>query len=449
MDLRHAHHLPFLDASGQAIDIGLALRFDAPHSYTGEDVLELQGHGGPVVLDLVLQRVLSLGARMAKPGEFSERAFLNNKLDLAQAEAVADLIDSSSAAAALAAVRSLNGSFSNSVDAIQKELIALRVWLEAALDFSEDEIDFFSEPELASRAEALVKRFDDLKAKAEQGQRLRDGYSVVIAGLTNVGKSSLLNALSGTDSAIVTDIEGTTRDVLREHLNLDGVPFEFIDTAGLRETTDTVEREGIERAHRAIDSANHVLVLADASDPALPELQLSSTVGFTLLLNKMDLLGQVADGSDKSETNNKDNAVNTQSSINVGHEHRQGQGSQTLKSKMIERCQTQFGRQPDSVLYASVKHGDGLAGLRQHLLQLVGHNSQVSGAFSARRRHLLALSEARMACDAALSRLRENSMPELAAEELRLAQHALDSVKGRFDSEDLLGEIFSSFCIGK
>ncbi len=416
---RFAHHTAFVDANGAAIDVGVALLFKAPHSYTGDDVLELQGHGGPVVLDMLLQRVIALGARMARPGEFSERAFLNNKLDLAQAEAVADLIDSGSQAAAMAAVRSLSGSFSASVTDIQQELTALRVWLEAALDFSEDDIDFFAEPVLAERTNKLVKRFDTLMAKAEQGQRLRDGYTVVIAGVTNVGKSSLLNVLSGADSAIVTDIEGTTRDVLRENINIEGVPFEFIDTAGLRETSDTVEQEGIERARRAIDSADHILIVADANNTVFPDVNIKEGVGVTLLLNKTDLL--------TADTLQFD----------------------SLRRQAASDCISALHCHPDSVLLTAIKHGNGVNELKRHLLKLVGHNAQVDGAFSARRRHLLALAQAREACDAALLRLKDNTMPELAAEELRLAQQHLDAVTGRFDSEDLLGEIFSSFCIGK
>ncbi|MFT5897053.1 MAG: tRNA modification GTPase, partial [bacterium] len=275
---RKAAFLQFVDKSNTTIDEGIALLFEAPHSFTGEHVLELQGHGGSVVLDLIMRRVLELGARPANPGEFSERAFLNDKLDLAQAEAISDLIDSSSVAAAQAAVRSMSGEFSLRVAKIQEELISIRVWLEAALDFSEEEIDFLAEPALRLRAAQLLTDFDDLLTKAEQGQRLRDGLTIVIAGVTNAGKSSLLNSLAGSETAIVTDIEGTTRDVLREQISIDGVPLHIVDTAGLRTTDDVVEQEGIRRAREQIKSADHVLVLIDAKDPVMPSLDIDDAI---------------------------------------------------------------------------------------------------------------------------------------------------------------------------
>ncbi|MEE9334766.1 MAG: tRNA uridine-5-carboxymethylaminomethyl(34) synthesis GTPase MnmE, partial [Granulosicoccaceae bacterium] len=275
---RHAHYLNFKNEQGDTLDIGIALLFSAPHSYTGEHVLELQGHGGPVVMDQLLERVLQCGARAARPGEFTERAFLNDKIDLAQAEAVADLINANTAAASQAAVRSMSGALSLAVNDALEELIALRVWLEAALDFSEEEIDFLAEPQVKQRAAALEQLFSHLIANAQQGQRLRDGLTIVIAGVTNVGKSSLLNALSGVDSAIVTDIAGTTRDVLHEHINLDGMPLHIIDTAGLRETDDVVEQHGIERAQQAATSADHILLLLDAANPQLPDIDLPESV---------------------------------------------------------------------------------------------------------------------------------------------------------------------------
>ena len=423
---RNAHYLPFHDAEQQALDVGIAMLFKAPHSYTGEDVLELQGHGGSVILDMVLSRVLECGARLARPGEFTERAFLNDKLDLAQAEAVSDLIESSSVSAAQAAVRSMSGEFSNSIAAVQTELTALRAWLEAALDFSEEEIDFLADPQLAIRAESIVEQFDLLLQRAQQGQRLRDGLNVVIAGVTNVGKSSLLNALSGEDSAIVTNVEGTTRDVLHEHITLDGVPLHIIDTAGLRDTSDAVEQEGINRARKAIESADHVLVLVDAERLQLPELALPESLTATLVVNKIDLAGDNAhiDSIGVDKTND---LISRASSV-------------TARFKNLNTSE---------IIAVSVKTGDGLVLLKQRLLEIVGHNAQLEGAFIARRRHLDALEQARVATLAALERLREASMPELAAEELRQAQLALDSVTGRFDSEDLLGEIFGSFCIGK
>lgn len=402
---REACYLPFVADDGSAIDRGIALFFAAPHSFTGEDVLELQGHGGAVVLDMVLQRALQLGARVARPGEFSERAFHNDKLDLAQAEAISDLIDSSSVAAAKAAVRSMSGEFSAHVGRIQEELIALRVWLEAALDFSEEDIDFMAEPTLQLRTVNLISDFDQLLARAEQGQRLRDGLTIVIAGVTNAGKSSLLNALAGVDTAIVTDVEGTTRDVLREEITIDGVPLHVVDTAGLRTTDDQVELEGIRRARVQMDNADHVLLIIDATRPALPEIDWPESARRTVIINKSD---QVSDTTLK-----------------------------TLKQ--------QFG----ASLCISARRGDGLDDLKSHLLSLAGHDSAVESVYSARRRHLDALYHARDATGAALYRLREASMPELAAEELRIAQQSLDLITGRFDSEDLLGRIFSDFCIGK
>ena len=402
---RHALYLPFLDEQSDVIDEGVALYFVAPHSFTGEDVLELQGHGGAVVLQLLLARVMALGARAARPGEFSERAFHNNKLDLAQAEAISDLMDSSSAAAARAAVRSMRGEFSYDIQRINDELIALRVWLEAALDFSEEDIDFLAEPQLLNRAAELINAFDLLLARAEQGQRLRDGLNVVIAGATNAGKSSLLNRLSGEDTAIVTDIAGTTRDVLRTDISIDGVPLHIVDTAGVRDTDDVVEKAGIERAKKAVEEADHVLVLLDATSPVMPQLPAVDNDRVSVVLNKSDLL----DG-------------------------------QSLES---------VGSAFNAVLAVSALTGQGFTDLREHLLLLAGHNQHIDGVYSARRRHVNAIEQARTATQAALLRLQENSLPELAAEELRLAQQSLEIITGRFDSEDLLGEIFSSFCIGK
>jgi len=424
---RHAYYLPFLNNDQRALDVGIALLFTAPHSYTGEDVLELQGHGGAVILDMVLSRVLECGARMARPGEFTERAFLNDKLDLAQAEAVSDLIDSSSESAAQAAVRSMSGDFSRSISAVQTELTALRAWLEAALDFSEEEIDFLADPQLTNRAESIVSQFELLLQRAQQGQRLRDGLTIVIAGVTNAGKSSLLNALSGEDSAIVTDIEGTTRDVLHEHITLDGVPLHIIDTAGLRETQDKVEQEGINRARRAIESADHVLGIADAERLTMPKLDLPDNLSATIVLNKIDLLAQ-------------DATVEPVLSDIVKHKLLTALPSIPMHANSAHEL---------PIVPVSVKTGQGMDSLKKHLLSLVGHDAKLEGAFIARRRHLDALGNAKTACMAALARLQTADMPELAAEELRQAQLALDSVTGRFDSEDLLGEIFGSFCIGK
>ena len=405
LSARHAHHLPFLDAQGEVLDVGIAIRFVAPQSFTGEDVLELQGHGGPVVLDLLLARVIELGARAARPGEFSERAFHNNKLDLSQAEAISDLISSSSAAAARAAVRSMRGEFSQAIEQINEELVAIRVWLEAALDFSEEEIDFLADSQLQHRATVLIDQFDVLLSRAEQGQRLRDGMNVVIAGTTNAGKSSLLNCLSGDDTAIVTDIAGTTRDVLRADITIEGVPLHIVDTAGLRDTGDVVEKLGIERARKAMDEADHVIVLLDATSPLMPELPVLDEGRVSVVLNKCDLV---------------------------------------VSSQM--RALTE---QYNAVLNISAMTGQGIPELKSHLLSLSGHDQNVEGVYIARRRHVEAIELARTATHAALMRLNDNVMPELAAEELRRAQQSLQLITGRFDSEDLLGEIFSSFCIGK
>ena len=402
---RHAHYLPFLDDQADVIDEGIALYFTAPHSFTGEDVLELQGHGGAVVLQLLLARVISLGARVAKPGEFSERAFHNDKLDLAQAEAISDLIDSSSAASARAAVRSMCGEFSSHIQRINDELIALRVWLEAALDFSEEDIDFLAEPQLQSRAVSLIAEFDLLMARAEQGQRLRDGLNIVIAGSTNAGKSSLLNCLSGDDTAIVTDVAGTTRDVLRTDITIEGVPVHIVDTAGVRDTDDFVERLGIERARQAVIEADHVLVLLDATSPVMPQLPSIDPHRVSVIVNKTDL----------------------------------------LDSESVRAVSSDF----DAVLAVSALTGEGVKDLQEHLLSLAGYDQHLEGAYSARQRHVVAIEQARDATQGALHRLKENTLPELAAEELRIAQQSLQLITGRFDSEDLLGEIFSSFCIGK
>ncbi len=400
---RHAHYLNFKSEQGGTIDIGIALLFSAPHSYTGEHILELQGHGGPVVMDQLLERVLQCGARAARPGEFTERAFLNDKMDLAQAEAVADLIDANTAAASQAAVRSMSGALSLAVNDALEELIALRVWLEAALDFSEEEIDFLAEPQVKQRAAALEQLFTNLIANAQQGQRLRDGLTIVIAGVTNVGKSSLLNALSGADSAIVTDIAGTTRDVLHEHINIEGMPLHIIDTAGLRDTDDVVELQGIERAQLAATSADHILLLLDAANPQMPNIKLPDAVPITVILNKTDLQNQ---------------------------------------ADLPASC-------PPVDLKLSVKTGEGLEELKQHLLKVAGRDNAIEGVFLARRRHLQALNVAQDACANALKRLQENQMPELAAEELKLAQQALNEITGQFDADDLLGRIFADFCVGK
>lgn len=398
---RTARYGAFLDGQGETLDVGIAIVFEAPHSFTGEHVLELQGHGGPVVMDRLLQRVCSLGARPARPGEFSERAFLNDKLDLAQAEAIADLIDASTEGAARAAVRAMRGEFSQDVDRIVEQLLALRVWLEAALDFSEEEIDFLSDASLIQRADDLLAAFDRVLQRASQGQKLRDGLHVAIAGLPNVGKSSLMNALVRADAAIVTDVPGTTRDVLREDIEIDNVPIRLVDTAGLRDTDDRVERIGIDRAHAAITEADLILLVADASAPEWPDVILPDTTACLRIHNKVDLASTV----------NSDDSVDLQ---------------------------------------VSALTGQGMDRLREYLVSASGSDASVEGVYLARRRHLSALQQARQASAAAVQRLRTGGdLPELAAEELREAQRALEAITGRFDADDLLGEIFGSFCIGK
>lgn len=392
---------------GSIIDEGIALYFPAPHSFTGEDVLELHGHGGPVVMDLLLARVLGLGARPARPGEFSERAFLNDKLDLTQAEAIADLITSTTAEAARAAVRSLEGEFSRHINILIEALIELRIYIEAAIDFPEEEIDFLADGSIAERLHALQEQLNALQRVAGQGRLLRDGMTVVIAGRPNAGKSSLLNYLAGREAAIVTDIPGTTRDVLREQIAIDGMPLHVIDTAGLRDSLDPVEQEGIRRAWMEIETADRILLLVDdrqgftAEDQALRE-RLPAQTGVTVIYNKIDLTDQ----------------------------------EPVLKS-------ADWGH----TLWLSAKTGSGLELLREHLKACMGYHSS-EGILMARRRHLEALERTAAALAAADEQLVDGA-GELAAEELRYAQNALGEITGEFTSDDLLGRIFSSFCIGK
>ena len=412
--LRYAEYLPFLDEQGQVLDQGIALLFKGPNSFTGEDVLELQGHGGPVVLDMLLRRILLLpGIRTARPGEFSERAFLNDKLDLAQAEAIADLIEATSEQAARSALHSLQGDFSRRINELVEALIRLRIYVEAAIDFPEEEIDFLSDGKVAGDLYAVIERLAQVQQEARQGALLREGMKVVIAGRPNAGKSSLLNALAGRESAIVTEIAGTTRDVLREHIHIDGMPLHIIDTAGLRHTEDAVEKIGIERAWAEIAQADRVLFLVDgtttqATDPRQiwPEFveRLPAHIGMTLVRNKADLTGEPLATSEE-----------------LGH----------------------------PVYRISAKTGLGLDALRQHLKACMGYQGNVEGGFMARRRHLEAINHADEHLQLAREQLEVYAAGELVAEELRLAQEFLSEITGQFTSDDLLGRIFSSFCIGK
>lgn len=406
---RQADYRIFRDAHGAPIDQGIALFFPTPQSFTGEDVLELHGHGGPVVLDILMQRLSKLGARLARPGEFSERAFLNGKLDLAQAEAVADLIESGSAAAARSALRSLQGEFSRRVHDIVENLITLRTQIEAAIDFPEEEIDFLADDRLVRDLDALTRSVTTLLDSARQGCLLHDGMTVVLAGRPNVGKSSLLNLLAHQDSAIVSEHPGTTRDLLRERIDIDGMPLHVIDTAGLRDGPDEIESEGIRRAKQAMAGADRVLLIVDDTHPSAAadaELlaHLPTGPARTVVRNKIDLTGR-APGA----------------------------------------CQMTDG----TVIALSAKTGAGLDALRVHLKECMGFQNAGEGTFMARRRHLDAIQRAQAHLEVGREQLTLARAGELAAEELRQAQNALNEITGKFTSEDLLGRIFSSFCIGK
>ncbi len=408
---RYARHVRFLGADGAALDQGLALYFPAPHSYTGEAVLELHGHGGPMLSEALVARVVELGARRALPGEFTQRAYLNDKLDLAQAEAVADLIEAGSAAAARAALRSLQGEFSVLVRSLDEAISQLRAHIEATIDFPTDEIDYLAERTVAARLAAVRSQCAALQASAAQGRLLTEGLTVVIAGAPNAGKSTLLNRLSGQEAAIVSEIPGTTRDLLRERIQIEGVPVLLLDTAGLRDSTDSIETEGVRRARAAMAQADRVLFLVDAAlDPqassfAAERARLPGHVPVTLVYNKTDLLKAGGHGAPSIE------------------------GVTTLS--------------------LSARTGTGLEELRSHLLETAGYRPQNSGIVSARRRHLEALEATAAHLALAEAQAREAGAAELVAEELRNAQRALGEITGAGTADELLGRIFASFCIGK
>ena len=407
---RQATFTTFRDSDRQPVDAGLALYFPAPNSYTGEEVLELHGHGGPVVVEALVARVVELGARRARPGEFTQRAFLNDKLDLAQAEAVADLIDAGSREAARAAMRSLHGEFSAMVQVLTEAVIDLRVHVEAAIDFPEEEIDFLADPAIAGKLADIRQHFDAVETSARQGRLLREGMTVVLAGPPNAGKSSLLNRLAGYDAAIVTPVPGTTRDILRERIHIDGMPLHILDTAGLRQAADLIEEEGIRRAQAEMARADRVLFVIDvATDPTAQTFReqratLPRGVPLTLVYNKCDL---------------------------------------AEKDPLAESASL-----PPRIAVSALT-GAGLDDLRGHLKACMGYRTLETGSVSARARHLEALAEARQAVEAAAKVLTEKRAGELVAQELRTAQQALNGINGEFTTEDLLGRIFGSFCIGK
>ncbi|MEX0619642.1 MAG: tRNA uridine-5-carboxymethylaminomethyl(34) synthesis GTPase MnmE [Pseudohongiellaceae bacterium] len=431
---RHAHLADFRGAGAEVMDTGIALFFDAPHSFTGEDVLELQGHGGVFLLQGLLSEVQRHGARLARPGEFSERSFLNNKIDLAQAEAIADIIDATTEQAARSAMRTLQGAFSQLVSDLVAQVTRLRVYIEAAIDFSDEEVDFLSEGKTLEKLETLLRTMDDVFSRARQGTLLNDGMTVVIVGQPNAGKSSLLNQLSGTEAAIVTDVPGTTRDLLAQQINIDGMPVHVIDTAGLRHSEDRIEREGVRRARDAMVTADRLLVVVDSTcvpdDPPslyshllelMPELvnehpmqghpqrQLEK---LTLILNKCDLVG------------------------------RQAQVGEIELGAVGQPTRINF-------LRLSALSGEGVDLLRTHLKHCMGYQAAGEGTFIARQRHLDSLGRAREFLLTAKTNLEQGNPAELVAEDLRLAQNCLGEITGKVSSDDLLGIIFSSFCIGK
>ncbi|MBX2849739.1 MAG: tRNA uridine-5-carboxymethylaminomethyl(34) synthesis GTPase MnmE [Acidiferrobacterales bacterium] len=401
---RQAIFSHFKNTEGETIDTGLAIYFAGPNSFTGEDVVELQGHGGPIIQDLLIKEIVRAGARPARAGEFSERAFLNDKIDLAQAEAIADLIDSSTEQAAKGAMRSLQGEFSEKVHELLAELIHLRMYVEAAIDFPEEEIDFLADEKVHNSVEALQQSLDKTIQQAGQGRILRNGLRLVLAGKPNAGKSSLLNALTGHEAAIVTDIPGTTRDTVTETIDIDGLPVHIVDTAGLRDSQDTVEKIGIERARQAMQTADHILYIIDATDNQQASLEELSEQQHRLskIYNKIDLLDKPLELTDQSKS-----------------------------------------------LQISATQEVGINALKDHIKKLAGYNQDGESVFTARRRHLTALESARDSVQRGYQQLQTHRAGELLAEELLQAQNALNEITGAFSADDLLGEIFSGFCIGK
>ena len=403
---RHAAYLDFKQANGDLIDRGIAIFYPNPHSYTGEDVLELQAHGGTALMQILLARCIALGARQAEPGEFTRRAYLNDKMDLAQAEAVADVINAATVEAAKSAVRSLSGEFSQRINTLLLKLIDLRMYVEACLDFPEEEIDFITQGRVGEKLAAIIAELSSVFAKAKQGSLLREGINVVLVGQPNVGKSSLMNQLAGEEVAIVTSIAGTTRDTIKNAIQINGVPLHIIDTAGLRETDDEVEKFGIARTWRATETANIALLLIDAAH-GITETEKS-------------ILDRLPQGIAKIWVHNK---------IDVSKE----------PAKIEEKDQATH-------IFISAKTGVGVDLLKSQLLKLAGYQNNSEGVFMARARHLQALTEVDAHLQLAASQI---DSAELVAEELRLAQEALSSITGEFTPDDLLGEIFSKFCIGK
>ena len=411
---RHAHFCSFYNSAGSALDSGICLFFAAPHSFTGEDVVELQAHGGPVMLDILVRETCTLGARQARPGEFSYRAYLNDKIDLTQAEAIADLINSTTERAALNASRSLQGVFSQKIELLVAQVTQLRIFVEACIDFPEDEIDFIQDGQVQERLQGIIKQFDAVADEAKQGALLQEGMKLVLAGKPNAGKSSLMNALSGTDTAIVTAVAGTTRDVLREHIQIDSIPLHIVDTAGLRDSDDEIEREGIRRAWAEIESADRVLLVIDGSKLTTDvdygqlwqesKVHLKRDIPITIVSNKSDL------------------------SEHSPHIHQHGEFT---------------------VVHLSAKTGAGLDFLKHHLKSSMGYHEGGEGNFSARRRHLQSLEQAKDFLLQGQQQLLQAGAGELLAEDLRLCQKSLGEITGVVGSDELLGKIFSSFCIGK